>query len=140
MRPVRREMTADDMRRYLPQAASETMTRIGAGVDPWIAYRDFLEDWTYIPEARPNLVAAKPVPARKKDHRWASLLAASVEALCMRDSLLVPAWAHDPTYRLATPWYLYEGTGRIRDWLRESTPEPFAKRNIWSGGRLLRRT
>jgi hypothetical protein len=31
-------------------------------------------------------------------------------------------------------------TGRIRDWLRESTPQPFASRNTWSGDRLLRRT
>ena len=34
----------------------------------------------------------------------------------------------------------YEGHGRIRDWLRETPPPPFASRNIWSGDRLLRRT
>ena len=55
-------------------------------------------------------------------------------------------WAHgsrldaEPVFRLDEPWYLYEGTGRIRDWLRETTPPEFSSRNIWSGDRLLRRT
>ena len=125
---------------YLPQTVSETLARIAAGVDPWIAYRDFLEDWTYLPEARRDLVDAKPTFTRNEHRQWASLLAATAEALCARDGLSVPAWTRDPEYRLAEPWYLYEGTGRIRGWLRESTPRPFAKRNIWTGDRLLRRT
>lgn len=29
---------------YLPQTTVDTMARIAAGVDPWIAFRDFLED------------------------------------------------------------------------------------------------
>jgi hypothetical protein len=45
-----------------------------------------------------------------------------------------------PCFRLDEAWYLYEGTGRIREWLRETTPPEFASRNIWSGNRLLRRT
>ena len=68
---------------YQAQTTVDTMARIAAGVDPWIAYRDF---------------------------------------------------------RLREPWYLYEGTGRIRAWLRETTPAAFARRNIWSGNRILRRT
>jgi hypothetical protein len=115
------------------------MARIAAGVDPWIAYRDFLEDWTYQPVARAHL-AAEPPPTRRAHRRWASLLAATVEALCERDGLPVPPWTQDPAYRLRTPWYLYEGTGRMREWLRETTPRPFAERNIWSGNQLLRRT
>ena len=125
---------------YRPQTTVDTMARIEAGVDPWIAYRDFLEDWTYISGARRELVAGKPVAGSRQHHRWAALLAATVEALCARDGIPVPAWTRDPGYVLAAPWYLYEGTGRMRDWLRESTPAPFAERNIWSGDRLLRRT
>jgi len=125
---------------YRPQTTSETMARIAAGVDPWIAYRDFLEDWTYLPESRRDLVAARPPWTRREHERWASLLAATVEVLCAREDLPVPAWTSDPRYRLAEPWYLYAGTGRMREWLRESTPGPFAERNIWSGDRLLRRT
>jgi hypothetical protein len=29
---------------YDPQTTVDTMARIAAGVDPWIAFRDFLED------------------------------------------------------------------------------------------------
>jgi hypothetical protein len=125
---------------YQPQTTSDTMARIAAGVDPWIAYRDFLEDWTYIPESRGDLVLAKPEFARSEHRQWASLLAATAEALCVRDGVPVPPWTHDPAFQLEDPWYLYDGTGRMREWLRESTPAPFAARNIWSGDRLLRRT
>jgi hypothetical protein len=125
---------------YLPQTVAATMARISAGADPWIAYRNFLEDWTYIPEARRDLVATKATAVRLRDRRWAALLAASVETLCQRDGLPAPAWTGDLAYRLTRPWYLYDGLGRMRVWLHESTPPAFARRNIWSGDRLLRRT
>ena len=125
---------------YAPQTAVETMARIAAGVDPWIAFRDFLEDWTYLPASRPELAAGRPPFTNEEERRWATLLAAAVVALCARDGLIAPDWAREPVFRLDEPWYLYEGTGRIRDWLRETTPPEFSSRNIWSGDRLLRRT
>ncbi len=125
---------------YRAQTTVDTMARIAAGVDPWIAYRDFLEDWTYLPESRPTLVAHPPRFSDEGQRRWAALLAASVEALCARDGLRAPAWTRHREFRLSEPWYLYEGSGRIRAWLRETTPAAFARRNIWSGNRVLRRT
>lgn len=125
---------------YVPQTTVDTMARIAAGVEPWIAIRDFLEDWTYLPESRIGLAAQRPPFANAEQHRWAALLAATVEALCARDGLVPPGWTMEPVFRLDEPWYLYEGTGRIRDWLRETTPPAFSSRNIWSGDRLLRRT
>lgn len=115
------------------------MARIAAGVDPWVSFSDFLEDWTYAPESRPELIEKAPTFVDAKQRRWAALLAATVEVLCERDGLDPPDWSQEAIYRLPRPWYLYQGTGRIRDWLRESTPQPFAKRNIWSGDRVLRR-
>jgi hypothetical protein len=125
---------------YLPQTTVDTMARITAGVDPWIAFRDFLEDWTYLPESRCGLAARRPPFANEEERRWAALLAAAIEELCTRDRLVTPAWTREPVFRLDEAWYLYEGTGRIRDWLRETTPLAFSSRNIWSGDRLLRRT
>jgi hypothetical protein len=125
---------------YAPQTTLDTMARISAGVNPWIAYRDFLEDWTYIPESRTRLMKREPGFMNDDQRRWAALLAASVEALSARDGFLAPAWVSDNKFRLEEPWFLYEGTGRIRDWLRESTPPSFASRNIWSGDKVLRRT
>ncbi len=125
---------------YRPQTTVDTMARIRAGVDPWIAFRDFLEDWTYLPESRIGLVSHRPEFATPDENRWAALLAAATEALCVREGLLAPTWTRDPALLLDEPWYLYEGTGRIRGWLRETTPPEFSSRNIWSGDRLLLRT
>ena len=124
---------------YTPQTAAATMARIDAGVDPWIAYRDFLEDWTYIPAARASLADTIPMTTVDEHRRWIMLLAASIEMLCDRDGLDAPAWIMDPALRVAEPWYLYDGNGRMREWLHETTPAPFASRNIWSGNRLLNR-
>ena len=125
---------------YVPQTTVDTMARIAAGVDPWIAFRDFLEDWTYLPESRIGLAAQRAPFDTEEQRRWAALLAASIEALCARDGLVPPEWTREPAFRLDEAWYLYEGTGRFRDWLRETTPPAFSSRNIWSGDRLLRRT
>jgi len=76
---------------YAPQTTADTMARIAAGVDPWIAYRDFLEDWTYLPESRADLRAREPAFADEEQRRSAALLAASVGALCARDGLIAPA-------------------------------------------------
>jgi hypothetical protein len=125
---------------YRAQTTVDTMARIAAGVDPWIAYRDFLEDWTYLPESRSSVIAQPPPFVGEEQRRWAALLAASVEALCTREGLPVPEWTGRRDFRLSEPWYLYRGTGRIREWLRETTPAAFARRNIWSGNRILHRT
>jgi hypothetical protein len=125
---------------YVPQTTVDTMARIAAGVDPWIAFRDFLEDWAYAPASRVGLVARRPPYATEDERRWATLLAAAIEALCARDGLVPPGWTRDPAFHLDDAWYLYEGAGRIRDWVRETTPPEFSSRNIWSGDRLLRRT
>jgi len=125
---------------YRPQTVRDTMRRIEAGVDPWIAYRDFLEDWTYIPDARAQLALDEPAVVDLSDLRWAALLAATVEALSERDGLPAPDWTAGERYRLSEPWYVYRGGTRMREWIRESTPPAFAGRNVWSVDRLLRRT
>ena len=125
---------------YVPQTTVDTMARIAAGVDPWIAFRDFLEDWTYLPESRIGLASRRAPFDNEDQRRWAALLAAAIEELCARDGVVPPAWTSGPEFRLDAAWFLYEGHGRIRDWLRETTPPSFASRNIWSGDRLLRRT
>ena len=87
-----RQMTIE----YVPQTAVDTMARIATGVDPWIAFRDFLEDWTYLPASRPELAAGRPPFVNDDERRWATLLAAAVEALCARDGLTTPGWTRQP--------------------------------------------
>lgn len=54
---------------YLPQTSVDTMARIAVGVDPWIAFRDFLEDWTYLPESRTRLAKQRPPFANEEERR-----------------------------------------------------------------------
>ena len=75
----------------VPQGNWRPAAEWPGGVDPWIAYRDFLEDWTYLPESRPELMARKPGFSGEEQRRWATLRAASLEALCTRDGLVAPA-------------------------------------------------
>ncbi len=75
----------------LPQTTVDTMARIEARVDPWIAFRDFLEDRTYMPASRMELAAQRPPFAEADQRRSAALLAAAVESLCARDGLAPPA-------------------------------------------------
>lgn len=124
---------------YTAQTTTETMRRIESGVDPWVAFRDFLEDWTYMPQARAAMILDEPPVSRPVDRRWAVLLAGAIEALAERDGLAVPSWAQGARFSLTRPWYLYEGKGRIREWSRETTPPAFARRNVFSGSKILRR-
>ena len=66
-----------------------------------------------------------------RDH-WEVLLRA--RAIENGVYVLAPAQIGGPPgspafYQLSEPWYLYEGTGRIRDWLRESPPPPWMERS-----------
>ena len=83
---------------YVPQTTVDTMARIAAGVDPWIAYRDFLEDWTYLPESRADLMAGEPGFADEEQRRWVALLAASIVASLppgsVRASHRLSSWLH----------------------------------------------
>ena len=138
----RPEMTGEQTRlAYRPQTTVDTMARIEAGVDPWIAVRDFLEDWTYLPESRESSSSrtVRRSPPRMSAGGLPSWPPRSRPCAFARGSPF-PAWTREPVFRLEEAWYLYEGTGRIRDWLRETTPPAFSSRNIWSGDRLLRRT
>ena len=124
---------------YVPQTAVETMARIATGVDPWIAFRDFLEDWTYLPASRSELVAGRPPFDGEDERRWATLMAAAVAALCGRDGLIAPGWTGEPVFRLDEPWYLYEGMGRISQGLapRDHAPRVLLPQHLeWRPARV----
>ena len=82
---------------------------------------------------------ARPFGTRTQ-RRWAALLAASIEELCARDGLAPPAWTHTAVFRFDEPWYLYEGSRANAGVAPRDDTAAFARRNIWSGNRVLRRT
>jgi len=68
--------------------------------------------------------------------RWAVFCAASVEHLCRKYGLQVPAWSLDEHYTLAEAWYLDQigsDLPDVQEELRDETPEEFARRNVFCG-------
>ncbi len=104
--------------------------------DAWFPLGTFMHQWFgRYQDFRLELVReAIEVPESVTDEqwRWAVWCVASVEYLCNRAGLDVPAWALDERYKLAEPWYYDEVLGEEEEAeLREETPAEFARRNIF---------
>ena len=124
---------------YRRQTAAATMELIASGVDPWLALGQFLDDWRgEAVENRIRLVGEPMSPVSGDNLRWAALMAASVDWLCVQDALPAPAWTRYPEYVLKEPWFLYPGW-RLRAWQLFETPVAFRIRNIFGGDRILSR-
>lgn len=125
------------------QTMARAYAQICAGqIDPWIALGDFRNAWYgYAKDIRADLVnesLAQPAQETEYTRNWGAFCAASVEFLCERYSVSCPTWVHNSCYTLATPWWhtqhAYDPSFRVK--LVQSTPTPFAKRNIFCGNRL----
>jgi len=129
------------MRRDRLQTMAKAFSDICQGEDPWVALGNFMNYWfDYAKEQRQQLVA-DPLPEYEplpELHQWAVFCAASVEWFCHKYGEVCPAWVYDPKYTLTTPWYdtLNPGRESIRERLVRTTPEEFAKRNIYCGNRV----
>jgi len=118
---------------------------ICAGAPPWVALNEFQHAWYESPaELRAQLAAAPlllPPDPTEEQWRWAVFCAAGVEWLCAQAELPCPAWALDARLQLAEPWYDFDAPGAhkedVRAYLRERTPQPFARRNIYCGEKVL---
>lgn len=79
--------------------------------------------------------------AQDRPWKWAVVCAALAECLCQQDDIECPSWVNEPAYKLADPWYGLHALGAakpaVRDDLERVTPEPFRRRNIFSGSRVL---
>jgi hypothetical protein len=119
------------------QTIQMTYQQIVQGERPWTALGDFLNYWyAYASDRRAELVKdpiQKPVDVTPDLHRWAAFCAASVEYLCQKDDIACPQWIYDPNYTLSESWFTGLGASKpqIQEWLKQETPEPFARRNIY---------
>jgi hypothetical protein len=126
-----------------PQTMRLVYQEIIEGKDPWIALGNFMNSWyDYHKNKRRMLVKEAPdLPEHPTPDqlRWATFCAASVEYFCQKYSLPCPKWVFDPVYEhLAEPWYYspYAHLEQIREELREESPEPFKRRNIFVSRRI----
>ena len=130
------------MKQYKPHTAAQMVELIEDWPgDPWVAYSNFLEDWHFNVEDKLSLIDIAPEPTTSVGQRWASLLAASIETLCVREYLVVPDWAMDPKWNLAEPWCLYESASpKLAQWAKEVSSPEFLRRNIWTSPSVVERT
>ncbi|HEV7126541.1 MAG TPA: hypothetical protein VGN32_03755, partial [Ktedonobacterales bacterium] len=61
------------------------------------------------------------------------------EWLCLRDGVPCPSWVLEPRYHLEHPWFhaFHPDNPDVQARLIRDTPEPFARRNIYSGNRMF---
>ena len=116
---------------------------ICAGEAPWIPLGKFMHQFFgSLSHLRPQLMEESieiPDNCTTEQFRWAVFCAASVEYLCQKYNLACPEWALSPRYSLEAPWYYALGADlpRVQEKLRQTTPAPFAKRNIFCGDRVF---
>lgn len=124
---------------YQPLTAANALRGVSTGLDPWLCFGQFLDDWRREPIDRRSALVIEPLPTVSGEAvRWAALLAGAVDLLCVKDGLPVPLWTNRGEYRLAQPWFLYPGW-RLRAWQLFETPVALRARNIFAGDRLLER-
>ncbi len=127
------------------QTLARAYADICAGVQPWVALNEFFHEWfDYSRDQRAALIVdpIQSAPTEAGDWwRWAVFCAAAAEYLCDHSGVSCPAWATDPRYTLAEPWYAFGGPGastaELRARLERTTPEPLRRRNILGGDRVF---
>lgn len=125
------------------QTMALTYAEICQGETPWVALGNFMNDWFEDAKDQreqlviePIVLPPQPTPEQR---RWAAFCAASVEWLCERYHVPCPPWPSDPAYTLAEPWFddPHADWPDVHEWLLHDTPEPFRRRNVYSGDRLF---
>jgi len=125
------------------QTFSRSFAEIRAGEAPWIPLGKFMHQFFgCFSHLRSELVEESievPEDCSPEQFQWAVFCAASVEYLCKKYDIPCPEWALDTRYSLEAPWYYALGADlpRVQEKLRQTTPEPFIKRNIFCGNRVF---
>jgi hypothetical protein len=125
------------------QTIQRSFQQICEGESPWIPLGIFMHQFFGQYKHRREELVSDPLQLPEhptpEQFRWAVFCAASVEYLCGKYTLPCPEWALRPFYSLEEPWYYTMGPDipRVREKLRKSTPEEFARRNIFCGDRIF---
>lgn len=115
---------------YRPLSLADTARRIRGGEDPWLAIREFLDDFYHFEhrDVRRGAIAARPEPCG--DARFDAYLAALAEYLAMRHRLPVPDWVYDDDRFLET-WWFSTGCPSLHATALQQSPAAFRRRGIF---------
>jgi hypothetical protein len=133
------ERTIPEKRQTPLQTLQRAYQQICAGKEPWIPLGNFMHHFFGCYRERRFELLADPImePEEPTDEqwKWAVFCAASAEYLSKKYDVPCPLWALQARYQLAEPWYddLCADLEEVQEELRETTPEAFAKRNIFCG-------
>ena len=125
------------------QTFKRSYAEICTGEAPWIPLGKFMHQFFgSFSHLRPDLMEQSievPENCSLEQFQWAVFCAASIEYLCEKYDLLCPEWALNPRYSLETPWYYAIGADlpQVQEKLRQTTPAPFTRRNIFCGNRVF---
>lgn len=126
-----------------PQTMRNVYQEIIQGKSPWVPLGNFMNSWyAYHKNRRKMLIKEPPeIPENPtiEQVRWATFCAASVEYFCQKYNVPCPKWVYDPIYeRLDEPWFnaSHVHLEQVREQLREESPEPFKRRNIFVSKRI----
>lgn len=126
------------------QTFAQAFAQICAGEEPWIALGKMMHQFFGAYRMfRAELVRDPievPTNASADQFQWAVFCAASVEYLCHCYDLKCPSWAMQDRYRLAEPWYYHLAADleEVQQELHSTTPEEFARRNVYIGANPYR--
>ena len=111
--------------------------------NPWVPLGNFMNSWYDYHKNKRKMLVKEPLEMPEnptlEQLQWAVFCAASVEYFCHKYNIPCPKWVFDPAYeRLPEPWYdsPHAHLEEIRERLREESPEPFKRRNIFVSKRI----
>ena len=124
----------------LLQTMNLSFQEICQGERPWTALGNFMNDWhEYHKDRRAELIA-KPLTIPDlytlEIHQCATFCAATTEWFCSTYGVPCPSWVYDPIYNLSEPWFTRQSE-KVRQWLIDTTPNEFSKRNIFCGNKMF---
>jgi len=126
-----------------PQTMKQVYEEITQAGDPWISLGNFMNSWYDYHKTKRRMLVKEPLSLREdptpEQLRWATFCAASVEYFCQKYAIPCPKWVHDPRYAyLPEPWFysFHAHLERVREELKEESPEPFKRRNIYVSRRI----
>jgi len=120
---------------------AKDVMRLAETHDIVLLFNQFIDDFRYVksPGEKAALIEDEP-DADKLLGGWLCNIAAAVESLAVEAGIEVPGWTQKQEYFSPVPFYSYDiKNEEFKEYFKATTPEPFARRNLFPGENVLSR-